>query len=87
MSDKCAKCGGDLHPGVTTALGLIGGAIDPHNESRLVFVQKGDPTSWNPLNAFAQGLKDEGDKAFRLSASRCSSCGAVEFCANEEVGI
>ena len=85
MSEKCTKCGGDLHFGITTALGLIGGAVDPHNESRLVFIQKGAPTSSNPMKAFAQGLRQEGDHMYRISASRCGSCGVVELWANEEV--
>jgi len=88
MSQVCSKCGGTIIPGIATAIGLLGGAVDTHHESRLVFVQKGVPTSANPIKAISQGIVGvSSDKAYRLNASRCSSCGAVEFHADEEVRI
>lgn len=82
MTLICAKCGGQMERGHTTAHGLIGGGdIErPFHESRLLFVVDGTTTSMNPIKAFKQGSSGEaGDRDYRIVGARCASCGLLEF--------
>lgn len=69
--------------GYATALGLIGGDM-PAGEPRLVFVVPRQATSWNPIEAFQQGLRNEpANEAYLLRGMRCPKCGLVEWVATE----
>ncbi len=84
MDNMCPKCSGKMEAGVATAYGLIGGAATPNDESRLVFVVSGKPTSSNPVKAFKQGLANEpADVSFWIKGLRCTRCGFLELFAME----
>ena len=79
----CPKCNGVMERGFTTAAGLIEGDQVETREAQILFVVPGTRTSSNPVQAFKQGLHDEDDnRRYRLSGSRCSTCGFVEFYAD-----
>jgi len=50
---------------------------------RAEFVVPGVPTSWNPIEAFKQGLSDQtGDEVIDLGEMGgllCRTCGRIEF--------
>ena len=49
------------------------------------FVQAGVPTSWNPIEAFRQGMAGEpADERFPVTAWRCPRCGLLELYAARE---
>jgi hypothetical protein len=51
----------------------------------LKFVVAGIPTSWNPVQAFTQGLSREPqDRTYRVLGFRCSDCGYLELYANDD---
>jgi hypothetical protein len=88
MSETCDKCGGPVESGVATAQGLIGGAVVPATEPRLVFVVPGTATSANPVTAFKQRLADERDAVgYAVRGRRCTRCGHLEFYATERTHI
>jgi len=67
-----------MEPGVARAIG-VRNEIGPE-PGQVVFVVSGTPTSWNPIEAFGQGISDEpADRRYRLTGTRCSRCGVVEF--------
>ena len=85
MKKTCGKCGGALHAGVTSAIGLVGEAERESPHSGLIFVVSGHPTSANPITAFQQGLAGEpSDRFYRVRGFRCSNCGALDLYADEE---
>ena len=80
MTRTCPKCNGVMERGFTTAVGLLFGDKTERQESQILFVVAGTRTSPNPVRAFKQGLLREAtDRRYRLSGSRCASCGLVEF--------
>ena len=84
MERTCAKCGAPTLTGVASAQGLVGGAVAPAAQPRLVFVVPGTATSANPAKAFAQGMADERpDHAYLIRGSRCTRCGYVELYATD----
>ena len=85
MKKTCGKCGGALQAGVTSAIGLVGGAERESPHSGLIFIVPGHPTSANPITAFQQGLANEpSDRFYHIKGLRCSNCGALVLYADEE---
>ena len=88
MNTVCEKCGGRTETGVATAEGLLFGAFVPPEQSRLLFVVPGVPTSANPLRAFKQGLSEEpATRAFRIEGSRCTACGSLALFATQQAPV
>jgi hypothetical protein len=68
-----------MESGFTTAKGLLFGEKTERNKSQLVFYVPGTPTSCNPINAFQQGLHEEGTRSYNIIGLRCSACGYLEL--------
>lgn len=80
MDKKCAKCGGAMERGYTTADGLVGTMNAPAEAPRLLLVIPGEPIAANPITAFRQGLAGaSAGNTYHIWAFRCQSCSFVEF--------
>jgi hypothetical protein len=77
MDRKCEKCGVALDQGWLH--GREGySTVDLTKE--FSFIRPGTPTSWNPFEAFRQGMAEEPQgERLRVSAWRCPRCGRVEL--------
>jgi hypothetical protein len=88
MNHRCPQCDVEMEAGAATAHGLIGGAVTPASQPRLVFVVPGTPTSGNPITAFRQGMAGEpGDRGYLMRGYRCPSCGRVELFATDPTSM
>jgi hypothetical protein len=82
METRCAICGGELEKGRVQARNTGAGMLAELGMvvSRFAFVRPGTTTSMNPIDAFAQGMREEPEDAtIPLFAIRCRSCGRVEL--------
>ena len=74
---RCPRCGGLMVRGSLRTRGAHDDRV------RVVFVVPGVKTSWNPVEAFRQGLSDElEDKTFDLSEMGgylCQTCGHIDL--------
>ncbi|MES2792520.1 MAG: hypothetical protein V4719_23100 [Planctomycetota bacterium] len=80
----CPKCRGTMECGHTKAYRYFGDTAIGAELRDLKFVVAGIPTSWNPVQAFTQGLSREPqDRTYRVLGFRCSDCGYLELYAND----
>ncbi len=74
---RCLRCQGLMIRGAVR----VRGSYDAH--ARIEFVQPGAKTSWNPIEAFKQGISGEPeDQVYDLNgmaAFLCQTCGHLEL--------
>ncbi len=81
MDRNCARCGVSLEAGFLQARGTEGSF---NLVSVFSFVKPGTATSWNPIEAFRQGLAGgPEDGALPVSVCRCRQCGLLEMYADK----
>jgi hypothetical protein len=81
----CPKCRGAMERGHTKAYRYFGDTAIGAELQSLKFVVAGVPTSWNPVEAFTQGLSREPqDRTHCVLGFRCSDCGYLEMYANND---
>jgi hypothetical protein len=71
----CGQCGEVMTPGRVAPTGVD---FSDGQQPQLSFVV-GSPTSWNPLKAFLQGLRETGQEALPIRGRVCIRCGRFEF--------
>jgi hypothetical protein len=65
-------------------MGAAPGGVVALSMGEFRFTLAGTPTSWNPIEAFKQGLADEPeDRNMPVVIWRCPKCGMLELAAVE----
>ena len=81
----CPKCRGIMECCHTKVYRHFGDMAIGSEQQSLKFVVAGIPTSWNPVQAFTQGLSREAqDRTYSVLGFRCSDCGYLELYANND---
>jgi hypothetical protein len=82
MERRCVRCEVALEAGSLRARDTRA-SLDLVSE--FSFIQPGTPTSWNPIQAFRQGVAGEpAEQRFPVTAWRCPQCGLLELSAARE---